>query len=98
MSEHGHEESHHLVGYGVYFKVWLVLVVLTGITVGVSAVNLYKYTVFTALLVASVKVTLVVLYFMHVRFESRLYPIMIFAALATYGIFIGLTFSDYLYR
>jgi len=97
MAEHGHEEP-HLVAYGMYVKVWLVLVMFTGITVAVSALDMYKYTVFTAMLIASVKVTLVVLYFMHIRFESRLYPIMIFTALVTYGIFIGLTFSDYLYR
>lgn len=97
MTEHGHEKP-HLVEYGLYVKVWLALVMFTGITVGVSSLDMYKYTVFTAMLIASIKVTLVVLYFMHIRFESKLYPIMIFTALATYGIFIGLTFSDYLYR
>ena len=97
MTEHEHQEP-HLVGYRVYFTVWLILVMFTGITVAVSYLDMYKYTIFTAMLIASIKVTLVVLYFMHIRFESKLYPIMIFTALATYGVFIGLTFSDYLYR
>ena len=97
MTEHKHEEP-HLAGYGMYFTVWLILVMFTGITVAVSYLDMYKYTIFTAMLIASVKVTLVVMYFMHIRFESKLYPIMIFTTLATYAIFIGLTFSDYLYR
>lgn len=97
MSEHGHDEQ-HLMPYSLYIKVWLALLVLTGITVGVSYLEMYKWTVFTAMLIATAKVSLVVLYFMHVRFENRLVWIMIFAVLVTYAIFVGLTFADYFYR
>ena len=41
---------------------------------------------------------LVLLYFMHIRYEKPLYISMILAALGTYAIFIGLTFVDYMYR
>jgi hypothetical protein len=40
----------------------------------------------------------VVLYFMHIRFEQRIYAFMIFAILGTYAVFVGLTFVDYWYR
>lgn len=97
MSEHGHDE-HHLLPYSLYIKVWLALLMLTGLTVWVSTLEMYKWTVFTAMLIATVKVSLVVLYFMHVRFENRLIWTMIFAVLVTYAVFVGLTFADYVYR
>ena len=99
MSEHEHGETHqHLLPYSLYFKVWAVLIALTAVTVGVAHIEMYKYTVFTAMFVATVKVSLVLLYFMHLRFEKRMLWYMILAALITYGIFVALTFSDYFYR
>jgi cytochrome c oxidase subunit 4 len=49
-------------------------------------------------LIATVKAGLVLLYFMHLRYEKPLFAIMILVVLVTYGIFIALTFSDYFYR
>jgi len=54
--------------------------------------------VLTATLIATVKSTLVILYFMHLRFEQKIYAVMVFVVLGTYAIFIGLTFVDYWYR
>ena len=95
----GEDHSDHpLVPYAVYVKVWAILMVLTVITVAVSYVDMKHVTVLTAAIIAAVKSTLVVLYFMHIRFEQRLYAFMIIAVLGTYAIFIGLTFVDYWYR
>ena len=82
----------------MYVRVWAILVVLTGVTVGVSYVDMKHVTVLTATLIATVKATLVILYFMHVRFEERIYSFMILVVLGTYAVFIGLTFVDYWYR
>ena len=92
------EERHHLVPYGLYVKVWAALLVFTGITVGVSYVDMKHVTVMTALLIATVKATLVILYFMNIRYEKAIYIYMILVILITYAIFVGLTFADYLYR
>lgn len=97
MSAHADKE-HHVVPYRVYFVVWAALLVLTVITVAVSYVDMKHVTVLTAMLIATFKSMLVLLYFMHVRFEKPLYAVMILAALGTYAIFIGLTFVDYLFR
>jgi cytochrome c oxidase subunit 4 len=96
MSTHA-EEQHH-VPYKVYFIVWGALLVLTGVTVGVSYVDMKNVTVLTAMLIAATKSMLVLLYFMHIRFEKPLYSVMILAAMLTYGIFVALTFVDYLNR
>ncbi len=95
----GHEQdAQHISPVKMYVGIWLVLVGLTVITVSVSYLNMYKFTIFTAMLIATVKVTLVILYFMHIRFEKAIYTYMILAVLATYGIFITLTFADYSFR
>ena len=90
--------EHHATPYSLYVAVWAALIVLTATTVGVSYVNLPNVAILTALLIATIKASLVLLYFMHLRFEGRLYFTMMLVALVTYAIFLGLTFSDYGFR
>ena len=97
-SEQSLQSDHQLVPYGMYLKVWAILIVLTALTVGVSYLDMHHVTVLTATLIASVKGSLVLLYFMHVRFDERLVAYMIVAVFVTYAILIGLTFVDYWYR
>ncbi len=59
-------------GYGIYVIVWGGLILLTGVTVLVSYLDLGVMNVVVALVIASVKASLVALYFMHLRSESRL--------------------------
>ncbi|MGD2109280.1 MAG: cytochrome C oxidase subunit IV family protein [Phycisphaerae bacterium] len=96
--EDAQHHDHPLVPYGLYVKVWATLMVLTAITVGASYLDMKHVTVLTACLIATAKAMLVLLYFMHIRFESPIYTYMILAILGTYAIFIGLTFVDYFYR
>ena len=93
-----HETEHHIVPYRVYVIVWAALLVLTAITVGVSRVDMKHVAVLAAMMIAAFKGTLVILYFMHVRFEKPLYAGMILAAFGTYAVFIALTFTDYSFR
>ena len=93
-----HEEEHHLVPYGVYAWVWIGLVALTGVTVGAKYMDLQHLAIIAALVIATVKATLVLLYFMHIRFEKPIFSVMIGVMLITYAIFIGLTFTDYPFR
>lgn len=92
-----HEET-HLVPIRVYFIVWAVLLFLTGVTVAAHYADLAHVAFLTAVLIASVKVSLVILYFMHVRFENPIVIVMILAVIGTYAIFVMLTFSDYSFR
>jgi cytochrome c oxidase subunit 4 len=70
---HGHTEPtpHHAVNYVAIF---LTLVVLTIVTVGVAFLGLKQewQKVLLALLIASIKASFVVLYFMHLKFEGKL--------------------------
>ncbi|MHC4443857.1 MAG: cytochrome C oxidase subunit IV family protein [Planctomycetota bacterium] len=93
-----YQDEHQVVPYGLYLKIWVSLVILTVITVSVSYLDMKHVAILTALLIAMVKSTLVLLYFMHIRFEKPLYAVLLVAVIATYAVFIGLTFVDYWYR
>lgn len=93
-----HDESHAQVPYGLYVKVWLALLVLTAVTVGASFLDMKNTVGLTAVLIACVKSSLVLMYFMHLRYEKPLFAVMFLAVIITYGIFISLTFLDYSFR
>jgi cytochrome c oxidase subunit 4 len=90
--------GHHIISYGKLTVVWLVLLALTALTVWVSRLNLGVNRVWGSLSIASVKGGLVIAFFMHMKYEGRLLRSLLFVALVTLAIFIGLTFSDVLYR
>jgi cytochrome c oxidase subunit IV len=92
------EPGHTLVPYGRYAAVWAALIALTGITLGASYLDMKHLAIFTCLLIAVVKSTLVMMYFMHLRYENRLFLKMLMIVLVTYAIFVALTFSDYAFR
>ena len=91
-------EHHHIVSYGKLTGIWLALLALTALTVGITRVDLGGYKVLGALVIACVKSGLVIAVFMHMKYEGRLLRWLLFLALVTLAIFIGLTFFDVLYR
>ena len=94
MSDHRQEEA-HVVEYGKYIFVWLSLLAFTGITVSAAGIGLGNWTVVVALVIASSKSWFVLNYFMHLKYEDRVFRIFIAVALITFGIFITFTFWDY---
>ena len=88
----------HLVPYRTFILVWIVLLVLTGVTVAVAQFNLGTLNVWVALGIATLKAGLVVAVFMHMQYESLLFKLALLSALAILAIFIGMTFLDVLYR
>ena len=89
---------HHIVSYRKLTAIWLVLLLLTALTVAITRVDLGGYKVLGALIIACVKSGLVIAVFMHMKYEGRLLRWLLFLALVTLAIFIGLTFFDVLYR
>jgi cytochrome c oxidase subunit 4 len=88
--------SEHIVSRNVYLIIFLSLMVGTAITV-VAAFQDFPgpMNVIVAMTIAVVKATLVVLYFMHVRYSSRLIWVIVASALFWMGILFALTLSDY---
>jgi cytochrome c oxidase subunit 4 len=89
---------HPALNFRSLTTVWLLLLILTGITVAVSRLDLGAINIWAALGIATLKASLVVFYFMHLKSEPRLLVICLFVALLTLVTFIGLTFFDVLYR
>ena len=85
-------------GTRTYVAVWGALIVLTGVTVLVSYVHLGMMNVVVALIIASVKASLVALYFMHLRTESRLVWGFALAPIFFLVLIIAGTLSDTLFR
>jgi cytochrome c oxidase subunit 4 len=81
-----------------YVLVWLALVVLTGVTVTVAGLNLGNLSVLGAILIAAAKSSLVVWFFMHIKYEDRVFKIMLGVAVLTLAIIMLLTFVDVSFR
>jgi cytochrome c oxidase subunit 4 len=88
----------HGSGYGIYVAVWGGLVVLTGVTVGVSYIDLGILNVVVALFIASAKASLVALFFMHLKSENRLVWTFALVPIFFLVLIIGGTLSDTLFR
>jgi len=92
------EHQHEPVGYGIYILVWLALLVFTGLTVAVAGIHLPNIAVLTALSIAAIKTVLVVVFFMHLKYEDRVFKIMLFVATVTLAVILALTFVDISFR
>ena len=88
--------SEHIVQPRIYIAIFLALMVGTALTVLAAFYDFPgPLNAVVALTIAVVKATLVVLYFMHVRYSGRLVWLVIVAALLWLVIMFAITFSDY---
>ena len=71
----------HVQPLKVYFGVFLALMAFTALTVFAAYVNLGPLNNFVALGIAAAKATLVILYFMHVKGNTKLVPVVILSGL-----------------
>ena len=88
----------HITSYKTYGIILILLLCFTSITVFVTRFDLKTWNVAIALLIASTKATIVVLYFMHIKFESRLIKVLVAGVTALFAVFIALTLFDYIFR
>ena len=94
-----HEEyEEHVVPKSLYLTVFGALMVLTIITVAVAFVDLGNMNVAVAMVVAVIKATLVVLFFMHVKYASKTTKLVVVAGLVWLGFLFFITLSDSLTR
>ncbi len=87
-------QSEHILPVRTYLSIAALLFVLTGITVGLSFVHIGGWNAVIAIGVASVKASLVALFFMHLKYDSKLNLFIFLSALFFVGIFIILTMFD----
>ena len=82
----------------VYIVIGSALLVLTATTVGVSYIDLGPLNPVIALAIAVLKMTLVILFFMHVKYSSRLTKLTVGAGFFTFLVLVGMTLADYFTR
>lgn len=90
-------DKQHITGYKVYAYVLIALLVLTSISVAVTHLALKAWTVGIALLVTCVMAALVLIYFMHLKFDSLLIKILVTCVFLLFAVFVGITLLDYIY-
>lgn len=91
-------EEHHVLSYSALALVLGCLLVLTVVTVGVSYLDFGFFNVPIALGIACLKVTLVLLFFMHLKYENRIIVISFVSTVTFLMIMIGFTFWDVAFR
>ena len=90
--------SGHISPKSTYYTIFGALMVLTAITVAVAFVDIGILNFPVALAIAVTKATLVILFFMHVKYSSRLTKLFVGMAFFFLAILFGLTLTDYLSR
>jgi cytochrome c oxidase subunit 4 len=93
-----HEVHEHIVPLSIYVAVFVALLILTALTTGMAWVDMGRWNVVVALIIAVFKATLVILFFMHAKYNKGLSRIALIGAIFWLGIMITLTLSDELTR
>lgn len=93
-----HNDKPHIVSYKTYGLVLLALIVLTVLSVAITSIDLGPLTITGALVLASLKTILVLMIFMHLKFDNRMFTFMFIFVLFSIVSIIIITFLDYLYR
>ena len=97
MSAEAHS-SDHVVPLKIYFAIFAALMVLTAATVWVAFIDLGTLNTFVALAIAVTKATLVILFFMHVKYSSKLTWLVVASGFVFLAIMLAFTMSDFVSR
>ena len=92
------QEKHIVVSTKTFVLIWLALLVLTGVTIKAAQMRMGEWSMLANLLIASTKASLVLWFFMHLKYEKTFFKLLFFVPIATITIIIGLTFFDIWYR
>ena len=91
-------EKNHIISYQQFLIVLAVLIMLTLISVAVTQIHLGALTVFIALLISSIKSAFVLRIFMHLKFENKMFAIMVVGVVLLIAVTILITLFDYFFR
>jgi cytochrome c oxidase subunit 4 len=97
MSE-PNEHAHFIVGPKTYVLILIALLVGTALTVWASFVDMGFWNPVIALAIATSKASLVVLFFMGIKYSSKLTKLTVFAGIFTFLILVSMTLTDYFSR
>ena len=93
-----HDDDLHILPDRTQFNVYVALIILTAITVAASVKFPGPIGVGVALVVTPLKASLILMYFMHLKFERPVFVIMFLVAISILAVVMGLTVLDYMFR
>jgi cytochrome c oxidase subunit 4 len=97
--EHDDGEVHaHVSSWQLYVGILIALMLLTALTVGISLIHLGTLNLTVAVLIATIKASLVVTYFMHLKHDSRFNALVFLSSIFFVAIFLIYTFNDTAHR
>ena len=96
--EHGHGAHVHVLPLKVLFGTWGTLMVLTVLTVAVAKLPIFDFgaspNLLIAMVIATVKATLVCLYFMHLRYDKMFHSVVFISAILLAALFVSFALMD----
>ena len=90
--------SEHIVSKKTYYIIFFALMAGTALTVATAFVNLHNFNIVVALLIAGTKAYLVVMFFMHVKYSTKLTKLWVAVGFIWLFILLAVTMTDYLTR
>ena len=99
-SNHDHHDDHghgiaHVAATKVLLGTWIALMILTIITVGATKIDFGpSYNLALAMAIAVIKATLVVLFFMHLRYDKLFHSVQVLGGLLAAALFVGFALMD----
>jgi cytochrome c oxidase subunit 4 len=91
--------SEHIIPSKTYYTIWILLLILTGLTAWVATIDLGPLNSVVALVIASGKALIVVLFFMHVKYTSeKMTKVVIVSAIFWLLLLLALSMADYATR
>jgi cytochrome c oxidase subunit IV len=91
--------SEHTISSKTYYGIWILLLILTGLTAWIATVDLGPLNTIVAIAIATVKATVVVLFFMHVKYASeKMTKVVIVSAIFWMLLLLLLSLTDYTWR
>ena len=87
--------SGHVSSYGLYLTIFFALMILTAVTVAAAYLDLGQFNFAVAMLIAGFKASLVVWYFMHVKWQSAMTKLTLATGLFFLAILLGMSLIDY---
>jgi cytochrome c oxidase subunit 4 len=84
----------HLASVQFYVAILVALMLLTLLTVGVASIHLGPLNLAVAIIIASIKATLVILFFMHLKYDNKFNGTIVIVALMFIGVFFTYTMND----
>jgi cytochrome c oxidase subunit IV len=92
------DEKHHIIPHKTFLMVLGVLIVLTLVSVAITQIELAEWSTAAALLLAGIKSTFVLLIFMHLKYDMRIFRVMVGLIIALVVVVMIVTMLDYIFR